>query len=317
MPLLELNKVHFERGDFSLKGISFKLAEAENISILGLSGSGKSSLLSVIYGLHDLSNGEVLFNKERVQGPSEILIPGHKKMKLVNQDFGLDKFHKVGENISNNILHLEKDSIETRTDELLEVINLKEIKQQQANTLSGGQKQRLSIGRALAELPELLLLDEPFSQIDYMNKFQIERKLWAYLKENKMASIMVTHDFQDAFTISDRILIMKEGELINDTHKTSLYNSPESHYEAMITGGYNTVIQGNKKYNFRKNEYAFEKSEKYSVRVPLQLSNRIDIGAKQVFYGSTKSNEIILESSFNIPNFIEIYIPNKTYKFDS
>ena len=318
MGALLLNKVNLKYPNFQIKDISFSLKQGEKISILGLSGSGKSSLLSVVYGLLDIDGGEIKFEDEIVEGPSKVLIPGHKKMRLVNQDYALDDYHNVKENISNKILHFEKDAIEERSSKILNVINLNSIQDQKAITLSGGQKQRLSLGRAMAELPDLLLLDEPFSQIDLKNKYEIERKLWSYLHENKMSAIMVTHDYYDAFAFSNRILIMKEGTLFNDTSKKELYEYPKSDYEAVISGGYNVCFIDGKKLNFRNNEFSLSKTSEFSIKIDISITDRVDLGGKEVITCVTEEKEtIILESSFKNNIFNSIYIQNKTYSFES
>ncbi|MCB0478436.1 MAG: ATP-binding cassette domain-containing protein [Crocinitomicaceae bacterium] len=314
--MLEVQNLSLKYPSFSLNEIHFKVELGERISILGLSGSGKSSLLKSIYGLFDLNGGEVLFQRERVLTPSEVLIPGHKKMKLVDQNFDLDNYHSVRENISNKILHLEKQDIQEKTDELLAVVNMEKYQDQLAHTLSGGQKQRLALARALAQIPELLLLDEPFSQIDLMNKYEIEKRLFEYLDEYQITTIMVTHDFQDAFTLSNRILIMENGAILNDLDKKELYDNPSSHYEAMITGGYNEIQIENKTLNFRKNEFRTTKSEAFSIQLDLKLVDNLYLGAKYLIRALTKNGEeVSLESSTPLENTERIFIQPKKYTF--
>lgn len=318
MSLLSLQNVGLKYDEFNLNDVSFRLNPGEKVSILGLSGSGKTSLLSLIYGLIDLTEGIIQFNQEPVLGPSKVLIPGHPKMRLVNQDFALDNYHTVQENISNKILHFEKNEIKLKTEEILEVINMGDYRNQIAATLSGGQKQRLSLGRALAELPDLLLLDEPFSQIDLMNKYKIEKSLSSYLDDNQIAAIMVTHDFQDAFSLADRILVMEGGQLKRDTNKVDLYQNPESHYEAMLTGGYNLVSLNGTRLNFRKNEFSLDLTEEYCHQLKIKEVNRIDLGAKYLIECETNNGEtIVLESSFNLKELKSIYIKNKSYSFEA
>ncbi|MEZ4938725.1 MAG: ABC transporter ATP-binding protein [Crocinitomicaceae bacterium] len=314
--MLEIRELGLKYAEFELKDISFHLKNGERLSIIGLSGSGKSSLLKSIYGLFDLHNGEILFDNLRVKGPAEVLIPGHPRMKLVDQNFALDNYHSVGENISNRILHLDKEDIYQKKEELLHVVNLKPYEDQLAHTLSGGQKQRLALARSLAQIPELLLLDEPFSQIDLMNKFEIEKSLFDYLDRYAISTIMVTHDYQDAFTLSDRILIMENGRISNDLDKVDLYENPNSHYEAMITGGYNEIQFNHKNYNFRKNEFRLVEENGFSIEVEIEQNEVLYLGAKFVCKAITKRGEtIILESSSPIKSVKKIYIPEKDYQF--
>ena len=318
MIFFKVENVGIDYPDFQLKDVAFQMKKGERLSILGLSGSGKTTLLALIYGLIDSDSGKIIFNDEEVLGPSKVLIPGCKGMKLVNQDYALDNYHKVKENISNKILHYEKEEITSITDELLNVINLKDYEDQQVYTLSGGQKQRLALGRSLAELPGLLLLDEPFSQIDLMNKFQIEKKLMDYLQDNEIASIMVTHHYQDAFAFSDRVLIMKDGQLLRDTSKKDLYLNPRSHYEAMLTGGYNRISIEKVIFDFRKNEFSLTETGDFNKEIKIEEISRINLGAIELIECQTELGEwIALESSFELDKLHYIYIKNKRYSFEN
>ena len=292
------------------------MKRGERLAILGLSGSGKSTLLRSIYGLHNLDEGKTIFDAKEVEGPAKVLIPGDKRMKLVDQNFELDNYHTVEENISNKILHLEKEEIVSKTEELLDVVNLKSYRNQVASSLSGGQKQRLAIARSLAEVPQLLLLDEPFSQIDQMNKFDIERRLFGYLDAHEITTIMVTHNYQDAFTLSSRVLIMKDGQILRDLDKKSLFLFPQSRYEAQITGGYNEIEVAKKSINFRRNEFSLSLTKEFEIPMKVEVKDILYLGAKYILTVESESNErFVLESSTELEGIDQIYLKDKQYKF--
>jgi ABC-type multidrug transport system ATPase subunit len=164
--MLSVENIHLSYTEPILKGVSFSVEAGEIIGIAGQSGAGKTSLLKLIGGLADASEGFVYLEGKRVVGPSLRLIPGHPEIQLVNQDFNLDLYQTTEENIKGKILHLPKDIQEQFTEELLDVVELTHTKNQLAHTLSGGEQQRLAIVRALALEPKLLLLDEPFVHLD-------------------------------------------------------------------------------------------------------------------------------------------------------
>lgn len=314
--ILKVENLGLSYSEFSLQKINFSMKRGERLAILGLSGSGKSSLLRSIYGLHNLDEGKTIFDEIEVEGPAKVLIPGDKRMKLVDQNFELDNYHTVEENISNKILHLEKAAITSKTEELLDVVNLKPYRNQVASSLSGGQKQRLAIARSLAEVPQLLLLDEPFSQIDQMNKFDIESRLFGYLDAHEITTIMVTHNYQDAFTLSSRVLIMKQGGILRDLDKKDLFLFPQSHYEALITGGYNEINLNGKRINFRRNEFSLSLTDEFKLALKVEVKDILYLGAKYILKVETKSKEsFILESSAELEGINEIYLKDKEYNF--
>jgi iron(III) transport system ATP-binding protein len=209
MIVVENVSLNYERT--ILDRISFEVKSGETLGIVGKSGAGKSSLLKIIAGLLDVTSGQVSCNDERVKGPSERLVPGHPEIQLVNQDFKLETFHTVEENIRECILYLPTNVRDRFVDELIGLLELNDVRTQKAHTLSGGEQQRLSIARALAREPKVLLLDEPFSHLDG----RLRLKLITYLIELKQVRgttiILVSHDGSDVLSLSNRIVLMKNG----------------------------------------------------------------------------------------------------------
>ena len=156
-----------------LEGISFDLDPGAHLCVMGESGCGKSTLLKALYGLFDLDAGEITWKEKQVLGPAYNLVPGMPFFKYVAQETDLMPFTTVADNVSKYLSRIDMEGSEKRTQELLEVIGMSEFADTKVKNLSGGQKQRVALARALALNPELLLLDEPFSQVDNLSLIHI------------------------------------------------------------------------------------------------------------------------------------------------
>lgn len=227
-----------------LEGISFSLQKGEHLCVMGESGCGKSTLLKVLYGLYDLDKGSLFWNKIPILGPSYHLIPGMEFFKYVAQDFDLMPYTSVSDNISKFLSRFYPQESRRRTKELLEVIEMTDFADVKVKSLSGGQKQRVAIARALAKEPELLLLDEPFGQIDNFKKRSLRRMLFSYLKEKNIACIVATHDSEDALSFADKMIAIKEGRVIAEGSPRELYKNPKNKYVAYLFEEVNEVTLG-------------------------------------------------------------------------
>ena len=217
-----------------LSNISFNLKEVQHLCVMGESGSGKSTLLKAIYGLLDLKKGSIYWKTQEVLGPAFHLVPGMSFFKYVAQDFDLMPYTSVAENIGKFLSRFYPEEKEQRTSELLEVIEMSSFANEKVKTLSGGQQQRVAIARALAKEPELILLDEPFGQIDNFKKNSLRRKLFSYLKEKNISCIVATHDGDDALSFADQMMVIKNKKVIAFDSPRNLYKSPPEHYVAAL-----------------------------------------------------------------------------------
>ena len=210
--MLKLDHISYayDGGQSILKDISFVLPQGEHLAVMGESGCGKSTLLKAIYGLIDVQ-GSIYFCENRVWGPSRQLVPGYAAMKYLAQDFGLGPYHTVAENVGKFVSNLDLDYKKERVAELLSLVGMQDFAQRKALDLSGGEKQRVALAMALAQEPQLLLLDEPFSQVDNFRKNELQRTLFAYLKERGISCVVATHDGKEALSFADKTLIMKGG----------------------------------------------------------------------------------------------------------
>jgi len=224
-----------------IKNISFTIEKGQNISIIGESGCGKSTLLKLIYGLYDLDEGKIFYGDKPVLGPKFNLIPGMPYMKYLAQDFDLSPYETVAENVgkflSNGFANMKK----LRVQELLEMVEMEQFYNVKTKFLSGGQQQRVALVRVLALEPEVILLDEPFSQIDAFRKNALRRNLFRYLKQKGITCIIATHDSTDALSFADQAIVMRNGEMIVKDEPSKIYEDPQTKYVASLFGEVNEI----------------------------------------------------------------------------
>lgn len=247
--MLQVNNIAFTYNKEKplLENINFTLEKGEHLCVMGESGCGKSTLLKVIYGLLDLKEGSIFWNKDEVLGPAFHLIPGMKYFKYVAQDFDLMPYTSVSDNISKFLSRIYAEESKRRTQELLEVIEMTAFSDVKVKTLSGGQQQRVAIARALAKEPELLLLDEPFGQIDNFKKRSLRRMLFSYLKEKNIACIVATHDAEDALSFADKMIVIQNNQIIAAGTPQDLYKNPRNKYVASLFNDVNEILIHGKK----------------------------------------------------------------------
>ncbi len=233
--MLNVDAISFYYQDKAvLRDISLRLDQGKHLAIMGESGSGKSTLLKAIYGLIELKKGAIHWKNIEVLGPSYNLVPGEKYMKYVAQDFDLMPFTTVSENIAEYLSAFEMDTHKARIEELLSVIEMQDYAAIKVKNLSGGQQQRVALARALAQEPEVLLFDEPFSSIDQFKKTELRYKLFPYLKEKGITVINATHDPNDVLAFADETIVIKDGIILAHEATYELYQNPKEKYIASL-----------------------------------------------------------------------------------
>lgn len=223
-----------------INDISFDITSGQIIAIIGESGSGKSTLLKTMFGLLKADSGEVLYRGKRVLGPDEQLIPGHKEMKIVTQDFSLNIYAKVYDNIASMLSNTDVKSKQEKTVAMMEHLHISHLSQKKITELSGGEQQRVAIARALVSDTQVLLLDEPFSQVDALLKNQLRADIKRIVAETGVTVIMVSHDPADGLFLADQLLLIRDGKLIQIGNPEYIYNNPEHIYTARLLG--NAVV---------------------------------------------------------------------------
>ena len=240
--MLELRNISFTYiTDSVIKNVSFSIAKGQNVAVIGESGCGKSTLLKLIYGLYDLDEGEIWHEEKPIRGPKYNLIPGEDYIKYLAQDFGLMPYTSVEQNVGSFLSNIYKDRKKARVDELLEMVEMTDFAKTKVKYLSGGQQQRVALARVLALEPEILLLDEPFSQIDSFRKNTLRRNLFNYLKEKQITCIIATHDSTEALSFSDETIVMQNGKVIAKDDPKTLFENPSNKYIASLFGEINEL----------------------------------------------------------------------------
>lgn len=239
LPLLTLRNVarkfSDKEGADGLEDIGFTVSTHEITAVIGKSGSGKSTLLRLIYGLMGLDSGEIRFNGYRVKGPDEQLVPGHPDMRMVSQGFDdLNTFATIYENVASRLSNEDLTSKAERTMQVLTSLRIDHLKDQRINDLSGGEKQRAAIARALITQPKLLLMDEPFNQVDAAFRDQLQRDLKAIVEMTNLSVIIVSHDPAEVLAMASQLVILKDGKLAAVDSPVSLYHNPPSRYIARM-----------------------------------------------------------------------------------
>ena len=242
--MLEVHNAHFSYGETQiLQNVNLKLNQGSTIAIIGESGCGKSTLLNLIYGLLQEDSGSIIYKGEALLGSDHHLVPGHPMMKYVPQEYDLMPFTTVYENVGEH-LSIQDDSRESQILQLLEVVDMLDFKDRKVKTLSGGQKQRVAIAKALAQQPEILLLDEPFSNIDNFRKNDLRRRLFKHLKQKNISCLIATHDRDDVLSFTDETIIMRHGKIIDHRCTIDTYQKPLSYYGASLFNEITTIEKG-------------------------------------------------------------------------
>jgi ABC-type sulfate/molybdate transport systems ATPase subunit len=208
---------------------------------MGESGCGKSTLLKIIYGVLQTQEGTVNWGKYKVEGPLYKLLPGEYFMKYLSQEFDLMPYTSVEENISEFLSVFYPEELRSRTDELLQMIELQDFAKVKVKDLSGGQHQRVALARVLAQKPDLLLLDEPFSHIDNFRKNNLRRNLFDYLKQEGITCITATHDQHDVLPFADRCIVLRDRQIHAEGPIMDLYDKPGNLYVASLFGEANRI----------------------------------------------------------------------------
>ncbi len=226
---------------FVLQDINLEIIQGTHIGVIGESGCGKSTLLELIYGLLQPTSGIISWKNIQLLGPDYYLVPGEPFMKYLAQDFDLMPYTSVATNIGKYLSSFFPEEKKRRIAELLEVIEMSAYADTHVRYLSGGQKQRVALARALAKEPELLLLDEPFSHIDNFKKNSLRRNLFKYLKKQHVTCLIATHDTTDILSYTDSSIVLRNGQLIEHTETTTLYQQPRNRYVASLFGEVNEL----------------------------------------------------------------------------
>lgn len=224
-----------EKG-FELKNINVTQQQFQKIAVTGASGSGKSTLMKIIGGLMQPDSGKVLFEDVRVEGPAEKLIPGHPGVAYLSQHFQLLNNYRVEE-----LLEYANKLSEEEANALYQICRIDHLLKRKTDQVSGGERQRIALAKQLVTAPKLLLLDEPFSNLDMIHKNILKAVIQDLGEKLGITCMMVLHDPQDSLPWADEIIVMRNGEIIQQGTPEKIYKQPVNEYVAELFGSYNLI----------------------------------------------------------------------------
>ena len=226
-----------------VQGLTMQLRHGRIGCLLGPSGCGKSTVLRAICGFEPIQAGEITLDKQVVSSPNTTLAPEKRRVGVVFQDYALFPHLTNAQNVAFGLRDLSKKDALLKAEEWLERVGLKNVGSRYPHELSGGQQQRVALARAMAPEPELLLLDEPFSNLDVDLRERLAGEIRDILKANGTTALLVTHDQFEAFAIADDIGVMVDGRLVQWDSAYNLYHRPASRFVASFVG-YGVFVPG-------------------------------------------------------------------------
>lgn len=234
---LEINSLCCSYGETEiLSNVDLSLEKGEIGCLIGASGSGKTTLLRAIAGFENINTGFVALNGNQLSNSNKTLAPEKRKIGMIFQDFALFPHLSVEQNIEFGIHDLDRDIRLKLSEKMISLVGLSGLENAMPYQLSGGQQQRVAIARALVVEPDLMLLDEPFSNVDTRLKNQLVTEIRSLLLEKNVTAILVTHDQQEAFSFADKLFLIHEGRCIESGSPSDLYKNPKTRFTAQFLG---------------------------------------------------------------------------------
>ena len=240
MQLLSVSNLFSDKllGNFSLENINFTQQKFEKIALIGETGSGKSTLLKTIAGLIQPKSGTILFEGEKVMGPDWHLIAGQKGIAYLSQHFELLNNYRMEE-----LLSYANELLRNEADELYKICRIDHLMKRNSYELSGGEKQRIALAKLIVTKPKLLILDEPYSNLDLIHTNILKAVVDNVCKQFEITCILTSHDPADILPWADKILVLKNGKIIQEGTAKAVYKKPINEYVAALLGSYNLLDQ--------------------------------------------------------------------------
>ena len=303
-----------------LQSINLNVKKGSHVSIMGESGCGKSTLLKAIYGLLDIYRGSIKYQNKLLLGPEQHLVPGHHFIKFLTQELDIMPYTTVFENVAEHLSRFFMEEREKRALELIEVVDLIQYKDTKVQYLSGGQKQRVALAKVLAKEPEILLLDEPFSQIDHFRKNELRYRLFNYLKLKNISCIVATHDKNDVLPFADNLIVLKNGKKVFEQSPKFIFENPKDKYVAALFSEINELPA-----SFFDSSYPHTKIILYphELKIISTLKENIIMGIvkKSYYFGeyyilkvATEAGLLTVKNNKALPSekMVKLYCSNKT-----
>ena len=262
---LDIQKLvkYYNKDNPIIKELDFSVKKGEFVSFIGESGSGKTTFLKCLAGLEKINSGRITLNNKVLNDKDIFIKPHLRKIGFIFQDYPLFPHLNVFDNIKINL----KQSYFKNIDYYTELLGLGSLLKRFPHELSGGEQQRVSIARALVREPDLLLMDEPFSNLDSAIKSKIQDEIYKILKKTNTTTILVTHDIKDTFDISDKLLVFKAGIAQQFDNPEEMYCNPVNCYCAEILGDLNKINIDNRNLFIRPENINLVEKSKYKIKV--------------------------------------------------
>ena len=262
---LDIQKLvkYYNKDNPIIKELNFSVKKGEFVSFIGESGSGKTTFLKCLAGLEKINSGRITLNNKVLNDKDVFIKPHLRKIGFIFQDYPLFPHLNVFDNIKINL----KQSYFKNIDYYTELLGLGSLLKRFPHELSGGEQQRVSIARALVREPDLLLMDEPFSNLDSAIKSKIQDEIYKILKKTNTTTILVTHDIKDTFDISDKLLVFKAGIAQQFDNPEEMYCNPVNCYCAEILGDLNKINIDNRNLFIRPENINLVEKSKYKIKV--------------------------------------------------
>ena len=291
MALLEVQNISKHQPDrIIIDDISFKQEALQKIAITGESGAGKSTLLKIISGHAQAGSGTVMFNGEKVIGPEEKLLAGHKEIAYLSQHYELHNNYYVKDLIWFQIKVDEEAAIQ-----LFEICRINHLLERRTDQLSGGEKQRIALCMLLVKHPKLLVLDEPFSNLDPIHKSTLKTVLEDITDRLQITCLLTSHDPHDTLSWADEIIVMKGGKMIQQGTPQTIYHQPVNEYVGGMFGKYNLVTPEQAAwFGIQANENIIIRPESFSISET--VSNGVKGTIEKVsFWGGFYEVEVLVD----------------------
>ncbi|NVM66261.1 ABC-type Fe3+/spermidine/putrescine transport system ATPase subunit [Mucilaginibacter sp. SG538B] len=270
-----ISKIYPGKQQAGVKKTGLIIEPGKITAIIGESGSGKSTLLRLLYGLLSPDEGTVYFKGERIWGPEEKLIPGHDAMKMVTQHTDdLNLFAKVWDNVAAMLPATDLKAKQEKTESVLKQLNMFNMADKRVADLSGGEKQRVAIARAIVTHPQVLLLDEPFNQVDTSFREGLQHDIRQIVKETGLTVIMVSHDPAEVLSMADELIVINKGEIVEHGNPKALYKHPKFLYTAQLLTNCNVLTAHEARF------CGIDITKEYAVVYPEQIKIKLIAATK-------------------------------------